>query len=288
MEYGGYDVNENYSKIVEPNLYFDSVLQPGMTYTDKFQGDAAGGLVKVYRIAADGAQDPKAPASDFSDSAADNEMIDLRLNNCQQKSKKIYRVQADSVPYDMAEEHLAQTVIDCKEGWQVSGLACLANEGTELEDTGAITADNMKNKVLQARKALRKGKAVANVVLCSVDMYTTMLEAAGKEYTPEINNQVMQTGQMGRWLGMLWVECNQMDTSSSAKYYNHEGNLQTVDLTKVDFIMYDFNTFAIVDNLESIRLKDSERFTGSLAQVEINTGYRVTTPAKVVVKKHMA
>lgn len=288
MEYGGYDVNENYSKIVEPNLYFDSVLQPGMTYTDKFQGDASGGLVKVYRIAADGAQDPKAPASDYEDSNAANELIDLRLNNSQMKSKRIAQVQANAVPYNMAEEHLSQAVMDCKEGWQVSGIACLVNEGTELTDKEAITADNMKNKVLQARKALRKGKAVANVVLCSVDMYTTMLEAAGREYTPEINNQVMQSGQMGHWLGMLWVECNQMDTSSAAKYFNHEGNLQTVDLTKVDFVMYDFNAFSIVDNLESIRLKDSERFTGSLAQVEINTGYRVTTSAKAVVKKHTA
>lgn len=288
MEYGGYYVTEKYSGIVEPNLYYDSVLQPGITYTDKFQGDAASGLVKVFKVIGDGAQDPKTPASDFNHEDAENELIDLRLNNTQSKSKKIHQVQASAVPYNMAEEHLSQAVMDCKEGWQASGLACLANEGTVLEDTEVLTVENIKKKVLEARKAVRKGKAFANTVMCSVEAYTTMLEAAGGQYTPETNDEIMQTGQMGRWLGMRWVECNQLDTSSAAKYYDHTGALRTIDLTKVDFVMYDFNALSIVDNLESIRLRDSENFTGTLAQVEINTGYRVTNANKVVVKKHAA
>jgi len=77
-----------------------------------------------------------------------------------------------------------------------------------------------------------------------------------------------------------------LDLMNAAKYYDHAGTLKTVDLTGIDFIMYDYNAFSIVDNLEAIRLKDSENFIGSLAQVEINSGYRVTTSEKVVVKKH--
>lgn len=288
MEYGGYFVDEKYSAIVEPNLYYDSVLQPGMTYTDKFQGDASSGLVHVYRIKTDGVQDPKAPASDFNHEKAENELIDLRLNNTQSKSKKIHQLQANSVPYSMADEHLSQAVLDCKQGWQASGIACLVHEGTVLPDTAAITKTNIKKTVLDARKTVRKGQAVANVVLASVETYTTMLEAAGDQYTPVVNDQIMQTGQVGKWLGMLWVECNMMDVMDAAKYYDYAGVLQTVNLTEVDFIMYDFNAFSIVDNLESIRLKDSENFTGTLAQVEFNSGYRVTTAAKVAVRKHSA
>lgn len=288
MEYGGYFVDEKYSAIVEPNLYYDSVLQPGMTYTDKFQGDASSGLVHVYRIKTDGVQDPKVPASDFNHEKAENELIDLRLNNTQSKSKKIHQLQANAVPYSMADEHLSQAVLDCKQGWQASGIACLVHEGTVLPDTAAITKTNIKKTVLDARKTVRKGQAVANVVLASVETYTTMLEAAGDQYTPVVNDQIMQTGQVGKWLGMLWVECNMMDVMDAAKYYDYAGVLQTVNLTEVDFIMYDFNAFSIVDNLESIRLKDSENFTGTLAQVEFNSGYRVTTAAKVAVRKHAA
>jgi len=286
MEYGGYYVDEKYSALVEPNLYFDAIFQPGLTYTDKHQGDASSGLVKIYKLNGDGVQDPKAPASDLDHTKAENSLIDLRLNNTQNKSKKIYQVQANAVPYGMAEEHLAQATIDCKEGWQASGLACLATEGTELSDTTALTKSNIKRGILDARKSVRKGKAVANVVLASVDTYTTMLEAAGDQYTPVINDGIMQTGQIGRWMGMLWVECNMLDLLDDAKYFDHTGNLKTVDLTKIDFIMYDYSALSIVDNLEAIRLKDSENFIGALAQVEINSGYRVTTSEKVAVKKH--
>lgn len=125
-------------------------------------------------------------------------------------------------------------------------------------------------------------------MLASVETYTTMLEAAGDQYTPVVNDQIMQTGQIGRWLGMLWVECNMMDVLTAAKYYDYAGMLQTVDLTGVDFVMYDFNAFSIVDNLEAIRLKDSENFTGTLAQVEFNSGYRVTTQEKVAVRRNKA
>ena len=64
MEYGGYNVEERFSPIVAPNFYFDSIFQPGMTYNDQFQGDANGaGAVKVFRLAAKQAKDPKQPAS---------------------------------------------------------------------------------------------------------------------------------------------------------------------------------------------------------------------------------
>lgn len=286
MEYGGYNVTEKYSRIVEPNLYFDSIFQPGLTYSDQFQGDADSGLVKIFKLAEDGVADPKKPASDFEHENAGNELIDLRLNNLQSKSKKIYKVQANAVPYSMAEEHLSAAVQDCRQGWQASGLACLAHEGTALASTTALTKTNIKSEILAARKAVRIGKAAANVVLASVNTYTLMLEAAGDQYTPVTNDQIMQTGQIGRWLGMLWVECNMLDLLDAAKYYDYAGTLQTENLTTIDFIMYDWRGFSLVDNLETIRLKESENFNGTLAQVEINTGYRVPTAARVGVKKH--
>ena len=67
MEYGGYNVEEKYSRIVEPNFYFDAVLQPGLTFSDQFQGDATGaGAVKIFKLAAKSAKDPKVPASDLT------------------------------------------------------------------------------------------------------------------------------------------------------------------------------------------------------------------------------
>lgn len=286
MEYGGYNVNEKYAPIVEPNFYFDSIFQPGLTYSDQFQGDAEGaGAVKVFKLAAKNAKEPKAPASDFTHGTADNDLITLLINNAQQESTKIYNVQAQAVPYNMADAHLSQSVQVCREGWQMSGLACLAHEGTALTDTAAITASNIKSKIIAGRKAIRKQKASANVVLASVDTYSAMLEEAGDKFTPIANDEMFQTGQVGRYLGMIWIECNMLDLTTAAKYFDYTGTLQTEDLSKIEYIMYDWRGFHIVDLLDMARLKDSENFNGTLAQVEIVSGYRLGDKNYAVIKK---
>lgn len=289
MEYGGYNVNERYSPIVEPNFYFDAVFQPGLTFSDQHQGEAQGaGAVKIFKLAAKSAKDPKTPGSDFNHEKGGNELIPLLLNNLQQESTKIYNVQAEAVPYDMADAHLSQSVQVCREGWQLSGLACLAHEGTAMSDTEAITKENIIEKIIAGRKAIRKQKASANVILASVETYSTMLEIAGDKFTPVTNDEIIKTGQMGYYLGMLWVECNMLDLSSEAKYYDYAGTLQTEDLSKVEYIMYDWRGFHIVDLLDMARLKDSESFNGTLAQVEICSGYRLGDKNYAVVKKTAA
>lgn len=286
MEYGGYNVSEKYSPVVAPNFYFDSIFQPGLTYSDQFQGEAEGaGAVKIFQLAAKNPKDPKAPGADFEHGKADNQLIPLLLNNSQQESTKIYNVQAEAVPYDMGEQHLSQSVLVCREGWQMSGLACLVHEGTVMADNEAITKDNITSKVIEGRKTIRKKKASANVMLASVETYSTMLEVAGNKFTPVTNDEIIKTGQMGYYLGMLWIECNMLDLTEAAKYFDYTGVLQTEDLSQVEYIMYDWRGLHIVDLLDMARLKDSENFNGSLAQVEIVSGYRLGDKNYAVIKK---
>lgn len=287
MEYGNLNVDERYSSLVEPNLYCDNVLEPGVTYNTDFQGDANSGLVKVYKQKSDGATKATTPAGDFSDTNAENELIDLRLNNSFRKSKKIYKVQANAVSYPLADTTFATALSDVKEGYQAAGVACLANEGVALADTTAITSKNVKSMILAARKTLRKNKAKADIVFASVDVFTAMLEAAGDQFTPAKNDEMIATGQVGYWLGMKWYEANATE-NTEAVYFDHAGAQHTVDLTGVDFIMYDHRFFSIVDNLEEMRIIDSEDFVGSKAQIEINTGFRVTTKEAVAVKTNKA
>lgn len=284
MNYGNLNVDEKYSSLVEPNLYFDNIFEPGITYNDAYQGDANSGLVKIYKEKTDGTVGAETPAGDFEDENAENELIDLRLNNAFRKSKKIYRVAANAVSYELADQTLSTAVKDCKQGEMAAGLACLTHEGTDLGDTTAITSKNVKSMILKARVKARKGKASPNVVLASVDVFSAMLEAAGDQFTPVYNDETVRTGQVGYWLGMLWKEANALE-NSSASYYDHAGTKQTEDLTKVDFIMYDYMAFHKVDNLEETRIIDSENFVGSKAQVEINDGFRVSNSARVIVKK---
>lgn len=44
VKYGNQNVDEKYASAIEPNLYSDTVLIPGVTYTDKYQTGPAGGI----------------------------------------------------------------------------------------------------------------------------------------------------------------------------------------------------------------------------------------------------
>ena len=53
----------------------------------------------------------------------------------------------------------------------------------------------------------------------------------------------------------------------------------------MQYIVYNYMTLSIVDNLEAMRIVDSENFVGSKAQVEMNTGFKVTNSKQAVVRK---
>lgn len=290
--YGSVNVDENYSDLLEPILYGDSVFEPGITYTDMYQGDADAGAVKVYKSDRNGPTTPGTPGRDFTDTELGNSLITLVLNNNYQESNKIYKVKANAVSYDLAAENFDVAIQDVREGKEISASACLAFEGGVYlgsdgnPDYTAITKSNVKTYLIALRKQLRKAGAKPDVVMASVDVYSAILEAAGDEFTPLRNDEIQDTGRVGSWLGFLIRESNLLQ-NEQATYYDYSDTLQTVDLSDIDMIMYDHMAFHIVDNLEAMRLKDSERFVGSLAQVEMNMGFRVSNSARVAVKKNL-
>ena len=283
IKYGNLNVDEKYSRILEPNLYFDSILVPGVTYTDKYQTGPAGGIY-VHKLDTT-AVTVGTPGRDFTDEASSDTLIPILLNNNYMKSKKIYGVQAAAVDFDLANEQLATATQEIKESRQQSALGCLVQEGTTSTVKTAITTGAV-DAVLDEAAKIKKGKA--NVVLCSPDFYALVLKENGKDFTPAKNDEVAATGAIGDLYGFTWIRAAGLG-EQEAKYYDSTGTLKTVALSKttaVDFILYNSETLSIVDNLESYRIVDSENFTGSKAQVELNTGMKVTTPALVRVRTH--
>lgn len=282
------NVDEVYSKIVEPNLYTNTWLVPSVTCTDKYTEKAGG--VYVHKLVSAGKKAPTEPGQDFTNEDAADTLIPILYNNAYNYSKKIFNVQAAAVGYDVAEEHLKDNIESTRESAQSSALACLYTEGTAIANTTAPTGDNAKELILAARQQISEGKGTANVVLCSPAFYTTVLLAAGKEFTPETNERIVTTGQVGRWLGMTFFEVNDF-SNGEAVYRDSANTVKTVtaaNLKLVDFVMYDARVLSYIQLLNMMRLKDSEHFNGTLAQTELVAGFKVTTAACAVVKKHAA
>ena len=103
--YGTQNVDEKYSSAIDPNLYSDTVLIPGVTYTEKYMEGPAGGIF-VHKLDGGNTVKPGTPGRDFTDEAAKDELIPIVFNNNFQKSRKIYGVQEAAVKFAMAEEYL--------------------------------------------------------------------------------------------------------------------------------------------------------------------------------------
>lgn len=277
--YGTQNVDERYSPIVEPNLYTDDILIPNVTFTAKYSVGPAGQIF-VHKL------DKKAvtvgtPGRDFSDVVADDTLIPIALNNNYQQSRKLYGVQANAVAFDMGEEYLSDAIATVREARRYSALACLAQEGTAVANTTATTAQTVVTNLLALRKQIKDNHGNANFALVSTNIYALLLGEIGIR---EVYDPAVRSAELMRRFGLNIMECNGFD-EAQAKYYDSTGTLKTVDLTKIEMIVGDYEAFSLVDNLEVMRIVDSEMFAGSKAQVEINSGLKVTQPAEIVVKK---
>ena len=280
VQYGNLNVDEKYASIVEPNLYYNSVFAPGKTFTDKYEQGPAGGIY-VHKLGT-AAITVGTPGRDFSDVKASDSLIQIVLNNNFQQSKKIYGVQAAAVAINLANEELSVATAEVAEAWNAAGLACLVSEGTTASSTASITKSSVKKAVLDARKQIVEAKGRADVLLASPATFACILEAAGSEYIPQANEYINRTGSVGQWLGLTVVECSGL-AASNGTYYNAAGTKTTASFSGVDFIMYNKEAFSIVTNVDVARIVDSENFNGSKAQVEMNSGFKVTSAAQVVV-----
>lgn len=290
IQYNAQHVDEKYKPTLIANLFYKTFLIPGVTYQD-VTADNNGGWF-WHKLASTGAAEPGTPGRDFVDEATSDNLIQCIYNNNYQKSKKIYGVQAAAVAFPLAEEQMALATQEVTEGRNLSALGCLITEGTAAGNTDAITAGNFLSEVLAVRKEVVKAKGTADIVLCSPDFFGTMLEFAGQKFLPSTNEKLLAAaagGQVGSFLGMTWMEHNAFAHTGNVNYYDFSGTKKTVtaaDLGKVDFIMYDHNSFGLGDNFVQGRLIDSEMFSGSKAQVEENTGMRVLNAEMIRVRKH--
>lgn len=275
--YGSLNVDERYAPIVEPNLFTDTVLIPNVTYTDKYEIGPAGQIF-VHKLTKPTVK-VGTPGRDFEDVAAADTLIPIALNNNFQSSEKIYGVQAAAVAFDAGEEFLSLGVNSAKETRQYAALACLAYEGTYYNSYEAATKDNVVANLLALRKAVKDAHGKANFALVSTKVYALLLEKLGFQQAPD---PAVVSGELMKRFGLTIIECNSLD-EDGVEYYDATGTKRTIVLDNVEMIVGNFEAFSVVDNLEVLRIVDSEMFAGSKAQVEINTGFKVTTAAQIQV-----
>ena len=272
------------SPIVEAGLYADEIFIEGKTFTSQYDVDSAG-QIQVEKYSPDMEVKAKVPGSNFSDKDYKNTVITINTNNAFQYSQKVPAYFEATMPTSVKMNQTLRTTENVRIGRQKAGLAALVHGGTASTNNEAITETNFKEEFLKDRKILVDKFAKPNVAITSTEVYNIMLKLAGTEFTPSTNENVVTTGQVGYWMGILWIEAPLLGGSLS--FLNESGTEETVDTANIDYILYDYKAYSIIDKLTMLRVIDSEDFAGSKIQEEIDTGFKVTNADCVLVRKHL-
>ena len=272
------------SPIVEAGLYADEIFIEGKTFTSQYDVDSAG-QIQVEKYSPDMEVKAKVPGSNFSDKDFKNTVISINCNNAFQYSQKVPAYFEATMPTSVKMNQTLRTTENVRIGRQKAGLAALVHGGTASTNNEAITETNFKEEFLKDRKILVDKFAKPNVAITSTEVYNIMLKLAGTEFTPSTNENVVTTGQVGYWMGILWIEAPLLGGSLS--FLNESGTEETVDTANIDYILYDYKAYSIIDKLTMLRVIDSEDFAGSKIQEEIDTGFKVTNADCVLVRKHL-
>ena len=272
------------SPIVEAGLYADEIFIEGKTFTSQYDVDSAG-QIQVEKYSPDMEVKAKVPGSNFSDKDYNNTVININCNNAFQYSQKVPAYFEATMPTSVKMNQTLRTTENVRIGRQKAGLAALVHGGTASTNNEAIIETNFKEEFLKDRKLLVDKFAKPNVAITSTEVYNIMLKLAGTEFTPSTNENVVTTGQVGYWMGILWIEAPLLGGSLS--FLNESGIEQAVDTANIDYILYDYKAYSIIDKLTMLRVIDSEDFAGSKIQEEIDTGFKVTNADCVLVRKHL-
>ncbi len=287
--YNSMNVDERYAASFEPNLYHGAWMMPGVTFTDKYQTGPGGGYY-VHKYKKEDAVEPGTPGRDFTHELAEDDLVHILLNNNFMKSRKLYSVAINAIEARAAEELMSDTTKLVQESINGSALAALTTEATALTETGAVDKDNIKDAILSARAELSKNAASsAKVILASPTAYSAFLGAAGKDFTSGRNETIQGTGIIRDWYGFTILEASQLGAGKDYKYRDYSGTMKTAtaaNLGAINFVVYDYQAFSALTNLAIYRLIDGGKdFNGTLSQVEVNMGFRVTNPDLVYVHK---
>lgn len=265
---GDETVDTRFSPLLEPNLWHDQIFEAGRTFTAKYQLDAAGQI--FVRKLGKGSVD-RTTAMDFTHDQTEDTLISIELDEKFKVSEAIYEAVEVARTSGTGAQKMEQVAETVGEEWQAVAHEKLLDQSETMANTDETSSGDTKARLLEARQKLREEKAKPDVVIMSPKFYAGFLEVAAKEYTPSTNDEQIRTGLLGRIYGMDVYESNHLEDDGSAD--------------STEFVMYEYEAYSILTQNLATRIVDaSPNWTGSAAQVEIISGFKVTTPERTLKK----
>lgn len=283
----GHSTDDKFSPLVEPNLFSGNVFQPGVSFTDKYQL-GPGGQIMVHKPGI-GTVTPTVPGADFTDAIVQDALITIALNLQFNRSRKIYGATAASVAYPIAAAEMELGIKEIKEAWTLSAAKALMGEASILVADNLLTVlakDTVYDSIITSRQELREAKAHPDTLLVTPATYSLLLQSDEFQRVGEIGDKAVAEGIVGRVAGLNVFEYESLDAAAVDAATIAGITWASGDL--MEYIMYDSDAFSIITSVDLVRVIDSHTFNGTLAQVEMVAGFKLTNPSRALVKIHDA
>lgn len=262
-------VDLRFAPIVEPLLFGSNVFQPNVSFTPKYELNSAGQI--MVRKLGKGNVD-RTTGLNFTHEQTADSLIPIVLDERFQKSEAIYAAVEVARESGQGAEKFEVAMKVVQEVWQeVAHTKLLAEATATVSTTATANGAAAKTELIAARKQARDAKARPDTLICSTKFYGNLLQLTGTEYMRNTNEEAFRTGILGTIYNMNVIE---------SEYLVDVGTLNSVE-----FVLYDHDAYSIVTQLIAARVVDAAPlWTGSAAQVEMLSGFKVTNPERVYKK----
>lgn len=276
----------------------DALLIPNVTFTDEYTVNSAG-QVEVAKIAFSDI-DVALPGADFPDDDSVESVVQIPLNNAFPQQKKLPAMQASAVPFDKklaCAEAMTSKALKARNvaalGKLVNAVAPATNAGANAKvvacGTDGFDKDNIQHTILALAGKVADDGLHADVVFLGTSAYQAFKESLGSFYAPAYNDSVVRDGEITRWMGLTVCSTNLLQKAVTYKFKNAEGTTVSVanvtgnglesatTFDKLGAVVYDHRVLAVIDALNTLRVVDSEKFNGSIEQLELTTGFGIVS-----------
>jgi hypothetical protein len=263
-------VDTKYGSRFLQSLYENNFLYPNATFTNMAdEGGIVGGagVFKFYKTTRSTSNAPEKVGADYTRRDFANSEVTITLNNQLSESVKVPRATVAATSAPVLDKQLDDNARQMQVRQGRAAIACLYTEGTKKTLSAALTKDNIKDELLAGQADIMASLGAApDVCLVSPEKYATILGSFSKEMSPTFIDQVNQYGRVNNWLGMNILPCAALSPKINLpySYFDHNSSdtakqVTAANLSKVEYIMYNHNTFALMELLSGIdTMKDPD------------------------------
>lgn len=307
----GATVDGGVISMLEPNIFRNKVMQPGVTYATDVESlmvdnqFAVAFIRKLEKIKVNKCKASDKDAFRVVPTQADGDFIEIKCNDV----LKVGEVVAEPIDKARVSGKTAEKVALASESYdevkELQYMSYLINGGASADptDVGApasantaqCTKENVLDNIIDDRKTLKKAGASPDTLIISEDTDAVFCKYINSRnyFSPASPTEVAAFGQ--EFAGTLFSGKVKVFTSNALGQDNSElmgedANHKDWDWTNIEYILYDHKTLSIVNVARYIGLVDYAAIQHNSTLISILTvcGGRVRNTQKAVIKKYAA